>query len=229
MIDRAWTPAGRGPRGDRPERTTIFMVALFLILLAFFIFLNVISRVEEQRSRAVMDSLSTTFRSGPSWFAGEFGLGGDALGYDRAIRMQQTVAALFETEIGLARVETVVRGRLMEITIPADALFEADGVRPSMGPLLERLAAQLTDTPPALRYDLEFYVHGQGLPLVPDAPMPVEIARAAAFATALIGRNAPPEAVAAGVERGDPREVVLRFHVRRRDRDRVTFDSLSGG
>src|SRR3546814_12776738 len=38
-------------------------LSVFLLLLAFFILLNAISTFEETKSRAVMDSMSSTFRS----------------------------------------------------------------------------------------------------------------------------------------------------------------------
>ena len=210
---------------------TAMFLSLYLLVLAFFILLVTISTPEKIKTTAVMDSLTSTFASllTPSTdltaFTANEGnvLAGEAF--------QQQISGIFSTAVQVAKVEIVQPGRLMQITIGADALFfpETTDIRPAQLPLLDRTVAALSVVTPGLRYDMEFligsrYVEGKRLPV----GQTLETERAGVFARAMLARGVPPDRVAIALKPGDPSEIVMRFRVRSRDETRLQFEKGFG-
>lgn len=208
---------------DGPTGTVFGFLSLFLLVLAFFIVLVTISTVETVKSKAVMRSLTSTFTPivpvgpEPDAFTAKEGeiLGGAAF--------QEKITGLFSTAFQVAKVKVVKPGRLMQVEMPAGALF-ADGaarVRPAAQPFLDRIVAALGARPPGIRFDVEFVI-GAGAP--PDRMLPVaqtlEMARAGAFAREMLARGAPPKSLSIGLQPGDPAAVTIRFYVRSGDESR---------
>jgi len=206
------------------QRGIVFVfLSLFVLVLAFFIVLVSISTVEATKSKAVMQSLTSTFQAmvpagaEPSDFTAKEGeiLGGSAF--------QEKITGLFATAFQVAKVEIVKPGRLMQVEMPAGTLF-ADRearVRPTAHPFLDRVVAALGARPPGLRFDMEFVI-GAGRP--PDRMLPVdqslEMARAGAFAREMLTRGAPPANLSIGLQPGGADAVTIRFYVRPGDEGR---------
>lgn len=201
------------PRGDQ---TIALFLGLYVLVLAFFIVLVSISTPENVKSKAVMDSLSSTFASilPPSTDLTPFAT---REGEVVALALQSDVQGLFTTAIQVAKVEIVNPGRLMRVRIPAASLFfpNTTEVREGQLPLLDRVVATLSAAPPGMRHEMEFIIGTRYAEngLLPDEET-LSIKRAAAFAGGLAKRGAPPGSVAIGVQPGDPEEIVLWFHVR---------------
>ncbi len=208
--------------------TVSLFLSLFLLVLAFFIILVSISTVEETRSKAVMRSLTSTFASilpPTTDLTRLMSKTGEVIG---AEQFQGEIAGLFTTHVQAVKVEIVQPGRAMKLTLPADALFEPGTVdlRPGRDELLDRLVSSLSGRPPALRFDMEAlfcdsYVDGTALPIGEALPT----RRAGALARAMLGRGVPPDSLSVGLQPGDPRDLVVWFHVRARDAARVRFDA----
>ncbi len=196
-------------------------LSLFLLILAFFIVLVAYSTIEESKSRAVINSLTSTFttfqKSGakPTDFTSKEG---DVLGRQE---FQEQVTGIFSTTLQVAKVEVVKPGRLMRATMPAKAMF-VDGenrVRPNVLAFFDRISASLGTPPPGLKFDMEFVIAS---PYREDGKMAVEetleMTRAGAFARAMTSRGAPPDSIsiglaAPGAYQGED-QVVLRFYMR---------------
>ncbi|MBI3113054.1 MAG: hypothetical protein HYZ04_00895 [Rhodospirillales bacterium] len=212
------------PTDQDGQRGTVFVfLSLFVLVLAFFIVLVSISTVETTKSKAVMQSLTSTFQAmvpagaEPSDFTAKEGeiLGGSAF--------QEKITNLFATAFQVAKVEIVKPGRLMQIEMPAGALF-ADRearVRPTAHPFLDRVVAALGARPPGLRFDMELVI---GAGRSPDRMLPVdqslEMARAGAFAREMLTRGAPPANLSIGLQPGGADAVTIRFYVRPGDEGR---------
>ena len=205
-------------------------LSLYILVLAFFIVLVTISTPEKIKSRAVMDSLTSTFASllAPSTDLTAFtSKEGDFLA---AQAFQEQINAVFSSPIRIAQVTVVQPGRLMRVIMPSDSLFipGTAEVREAHVPLLDRIVASLSVSTPGLHYDMEFLI---GSPVAPDGLLPVsetlETARAGAFARAMTARGTPPGSVAVGLRPGDPREIVMRFFVRPSNEVRLEFDRTS--
>lgn len=201
-------------RDEESKRTSSMFLSVYLLLLAFFILLNSISTFHEVRTKAVMDSLTSTFatlmpvRSVP--YSSQTGtvVGARDL-FDR-------VGELFEAAIPAAKIKVAQTGHLMQVSFPVDALFLPDkpDIRPAQGALVNRLAAALGAPPRGVRYEATLLVGiGQG----ETAGLPIgenlAVARTGAFAREMVRRGAAPEVVVVGLEPGDPTMARALFRV----------------
>ncbi len=221
------------PTAERsgPDVTLLFL-GLFLLVLAFFVLLITISTVEDVKSRAVMDSLSSTFTTvvmpatDPTQFTGK---DGEILA---ANQFQDKITNLFTTAVQVDRVEIVQPGKRMRVVVPTTTLFEDDSsaLRPTTPALIERMVAVLSARPPGLRFDMEFVI---GTPRSADRSLPLEqtmeMERAGMFARELTARGAPPDSVAVGMAPGKPERVTIWYYVRRADETRVRFEVTETG
>ena len=201
---------------------TLFL-ALYLLVLAFFILLVSISTLEKVKSQAVMDSLTSTFAailpptSDLTQFASKDGdiLAGQVF--------QSQMTELFSTAVQVIKVEVVQPGRLMRAVLPSDTLFfpATTKIREAQFPLLDRIVATLSGRPPGLRYEMQFVI---GSPYAVGTSLPIrgtlETSRASVFVRDMLSRGAPPDSLSVGLKPGDTDEITLWFHVRLRDEER---------
>lgn len=204
-----------GQPAEFKDRSSILFLGLYLLLLAFFILLNGISKIEESKTKAVVGSLTATFRP-------EIGKG---TGIDipsmpsalddflAAQAFQNEVSSLFHAVIPLSEVRISRPGELMTVVMPVDALFEtaSDAIKDRRHALVERIARALETAPKGQRYDVEFVV-GSPSPVDGDtAPPELGLARAAAFARSLEAAGAPESSLGVGLKPGAPGQVFIAF------------------
>lgn len=203
-------------------------LALYLLVLAFFILLVSISTVEEVKSQAAMDSLSSSFTTilPPSLQLTAISSSeGEVLAGQQ---FQEQVTNIFSTTIQVTSVDVIQPGRLMRIQLDSDILFEPEKteIRESNHPLLDRIVASLSGRPPGFRYDMEFvigssYQSGKIMPI----GQTLEMARAGSFVRTMLERGAPPDSVAVGIQPGNPSESNIWFYIRDSDETRLKFIS----
>ncbi len=205
------------PEQDSRQGTVIIFLSLFLLVLAFFIVLVSISTVEDVKSRAVKQSLTSTFTTfrqtgdRTSDFTAKQGevLGGQAF--------QEKITGIFATALQVAKVEVVQPGRLMSARMPVAAVFleNTDRLNPSVFAFLDRIVAALGGRPPGVRFDMEFIVGaavpGDGMLSVNQS---LEMAQAGSFAREILSRGAPPDSLSVGLAPGDTDQITIRFYVR---------------
>ncbi len=219
----------RSPENRGGSALALFL-GLYLLVLSFFILLVSISTREELKSRAVMDSLTSTFRTilPPSTDLTAFSAkeGEVVIGQ----RFQEQITKIFATAMRVIKVEIVQPGRVMRVVMPADALFLTGGteIRPARFPLLDRLVVTLSGRPPGLRYDMEFVI---GSAYTPDNDLPIrqtlEMARVGSFARAKLARGDPPDSISAGLRPGSRENVVIWFYVRDPEETRLRFEAAN--
>ncbi|MCZ6607713.1 MAG: hypothetical protein O7A64_08610 [Alphaproteobacteria bacterium] len=210
--------------------TLSLFLGLYLLVLSFFILLVTISTREELKSQAVMDSLTSTFRSilPPSTDLTAFSAKEGTVLVGQ--RFQEQITKIFTMSMRVIKVEIVQPGRLMRLVLPADALFFTGDteIRPARFPLLDRLVATLSGRPPGLRFDMEFIV---GSAYTPDNDLPLrqtlEMARAGAFARAMLARGVPPDSISVGLKPGSREDVVIWFYVRDPEKTRLRFGAAN--
>jgi hypothetical protein len=212
---------------DTDGHTTALFLSLYVLVLAFFIVLVTISSPEKVKSKAVMDSLTSTFASlmAPSTDLTTFASKeGDFLAAEAS---QEQINGVFTSTIQIARVEIIQPGRLMRVMMPADSLFfpGTTDIREAQVALLDRIVASLSVSTPGLHYDMEFIV---GCPYGPGKSLPagdtLENARAGVFARAMLARGVPPDSIAVGLRPGEAGDIVMRFFVRPQNETRLNFD-----
>ena len=216
----------QAPAEDNRSGSIHLFLALYLLVLAFFIVLVTISTREEIKSQAVKDSLTTTFatilpvRGEPAPFASR---AGDFVG---SPAFEGMITDVFSAAVSINKVTVIQPGSVMRVSMPSDSLFLSgeSTLREAQHPLLDRIVAALSGRPAGLHHDLEFVLGVD----VPPGRLPVakslELERAEAFVQALLSRGVPPDSVAVGVEPGDPAEIVMTFHIRSANDLRMRFE-----
>lgn len=211
-------------------QTTALFLALYLLVLAFFIILVTISSLEEVKSKAVMDSLSSTFASvlqpttDTTAFIARDGniLAGEAF--------QEEISGVFSTAIQVTKVEIVHPGQSMQVTLLSDSLFFPDStrIREAQIALIDRLVAALSASPPGLSHELEFMI-GSSTALGDSFPIgeTLEMARAGSFARTMRSRGVSPHSLSIGLRADDPDKIVMRFFTRALDEEALKFDEAA--
>jgi hypothetical protein len=210
---------GLGQRQEDPptnDNVTHYL-ALYLLLLAFFIVMTSVSKFEESRSRAVVRSVQSTFSTqvasvgDPRFLLSKSGTVVDLP------EIQDEFQRLIETEISVVEVKKLEDGRVLQLTVPVDSLF-LDGeieIRPARRRLLERISAVLARRRAGLLYSLDFVLGSESVAVEnSDGAESLSIARSGRFARALWEHGSPANAVSAGIRRGDPGKVRFLFYVR---------------
>ncbi|WP_085580782.1 hypothetical protein [Thalassospira mesophila] len=207
---------------DSPRRisavtggTTALFLSLYLLLLAFFILLNTISTYEEVKAQKVQQSLSSAFASilPPTTSLDTVtSVDGPLLA---AQETQKKLGDLFQSPLNVARVEVLQPGKLLEVMMHTDQLFDPSKstIRERQQGFVANLAQALANTAGGAQYEMEMMLGSnlgkQGTIPVEDS---LEIARAGAFARAVIAQGAPARAVDVGIDpSADPFIVTFRF------------------
>lgn len=162
--------AKRRGRGSTSNGNIVAMLSLKLLLLAFFILLSTMSSFEEERSRAVLDSVATTFEG---QVAALRSLDNPAAGLDEldgAPSLVDRLEALFRQSLPAVEVDESADGRVLRLEAPATSLFRAGAPRlaPGRDIFLERFARILGEDEVSERgYELHFLhsrpeVRGEG-------------------------------------------------------------------
>ncbi|WP_299442982.1 hypothetical protein [uncultured Rhodospira sp.] len=188
-------------------------LALYLLLLAFFIMLTALSALENERARAVMDSLTVTFAKTTTADESLGRLPTESLVRDT--RAAETFIAiirdLIQVAIPEARIEPIVAGREVEVWIRAEAVFEpgqAD-IRPARYPTLDGIVAALAAAPAGQRFEMAaVFLSGPqtevDTPTLPVSGDDLPTRRAGDLGRTMTARGAAPGSVFVGLAPGDP-------------------------
>jgi hypothetical protein len=191
MTDGAGSPQAR--HGNPLLVIAPQLLAVELLLLAFFIVLNSTSSFEAGRSRAVIDSLhlalgTSIFQDGSGRPSGE----AEALA-----AVENRIASLAQA-IGTARQQGPSRPDALWIDLPVDVFFRPgeDRVNPAQARFIESLTQLLARTPEGYRYEVAV-VRGQAE--APAADGDLRPRQAGAIAAALQAKLGTGGALAAGL------------------------------
>ncbi len=196
------------------------LLSLNLILLAFFILLNALSQFEQDKARAVLDSIDKAFNgditSPQSRSTYQASLGALPETKD----LVNEVGSLFESITPATRTEKTQRAPVLRIDLPASTLFEPGqpGLKPSRKSLIRRLArALIRGTMTGLIFDLAI-LHGvppgvatPGLGPIPGQTpeIPLEVRRTETLARRLLAQGLPRESPSLATQPARPE--TLRF------------------
>lgn len=187
---------------SQTNATILVYLSLFLLLLVFFIVLNAHSVLRGHRIRAALDSVGQSFAPVPGGgVQEERPLPGSPAAI--ALSRLRALGELFETEIGVVKVEKPGKGRLMVVSMQADELFLPGSpvLRNAHMGLMDRVARALADRSNGVRFEVDFLI-AFGNEATVKGPHADPVARAASFARTLIADGAPADAVSVGLEPG---------------------------
>ena len=202
---------------DESKDSVALFLALYLLVLAFFILMVSISSIELAKSKAALRSIAETF-SNVMPTSTQLTFVSNSKGKDAAgQQFQKEVTQIFSTVIQVTSSDVIEPGRLMRVQLESDILFEPGTakVQEVNYPFLDRIVASLSARPPGFRFDMEFiigssYQEGNIMPV----DQTLEMSRAGAFVRAMLSRGVPPDSVTVGIQPGDPKEISIWFYVR---------------
>lgn len=206
---------GPTPPSPPANGAVALFLALYLLLLAFFILLNTISTFEEVKTREVQESLSSAFAAilpPTTSLQTVTSIEGPVVA---AEDVQEKLGQLFETAIKVVRVEVIQPGKLMEIIMHVDQLFDPNSIliRERQASFMKQLAAVLADDEGYASYEMEMVMGSQiESKGVIEIDNNLQIARVGSFARELIDVGAPEDHLYVGIDPGaDPFIVTFRF------------------
>lgn len=206
---------GPTPPSPPANGAVALFLALYLLLLAFFILLNTISTFEEVKTREVQESLSSAFAAilpPTTSLQTVTSIEGPVVAAEDT---QEKLGQLFDTAIKVVRVEVIQPGKLMEIIMHVDQLFDPNSIliRERQANFMEQLAEVLADEEGYASYDMEMVMGTQlGSKGTVEIENNLQIARAGSFARELIDAGAPQDHLYVGIDPGaDPFIATFRF------------------
>ena len=199
-------------KANESNKTGTLFLSLFLLILAFFIVLVSISRVQDSKTNAVKASLGTTFTKIMDSSVSDFTVkdSEDPAGKE----FQEEITTVFTTHLQVAKVNIVQPGKLMIARMPNSAVFLENTfeLNPNLFEFIDRTVAILGSRPPGTHFDMEFIVG------VPDGILSIEqninMERAGSFAREVLTRGAQPDSISVGIMPGEENLIVMRFYVR---------------
>lgn len=216
-----------------PEKdpTLIQVLSLYLLLLAFFVLLFNASQYDRGKAAAVKESLSSTFRTHGDPADPDIVRSSDQGDTPGAELVLDSFADLIRTELTVAKIENLERGRLLRVTLDPEDLFEtaSPGIRSDRDKFVDKLAELLGKTPPGIRHKVQVFMVGDWI--LPDQmtrTIPLPIARVAGFAEILLARGALAGTVSGGARHGQKKHISLIYRVDTETRPEDKNDLKSG-
>ncbi|MCJ9430347.1 hypothetical protein [Kordiimonas marina] len=214
------------------DPTMGLFVALYLILLAFFIVLAAMSEQAEVRSSAALESVNSTFQKGGHQKMPEINPAAKDAAQDTVL---SGIQREFMSEMNIKGRFSRAGGNVFEVQFPQEYLFQKGSfqVRSDMGPFLDQLIRILREAPAGNRQEVVF-LFGSGNGAVRreiTRSQEVAIRRAGSLARYLRDQGLPSGTFSAGFTAIPRSDIVAVFrNTLRRDeildlgRDAVTLD-----
>ncbi|MZR30798.1 hypothetical protein [Sneathiella litorea] len=204
-----------GPARENNANAVIF-VSLYLLLLAFFIFLHSISVMQEERVRTVLGSVNIAFA----------GLSTDTPA-DRQKKLSgeeqgtQTFHAklknVFETAVPLIESRFTKGGTRLQFSVPIRQLFAYRSLelRDTLGTFLEDVATTLIARNNNIATDLEILIGtGVTLPEIGDMADDIAAQRISYLSQLLMEKGVPSRNISIGMAAGDAGFIHFSFFLR---------------
>lgn len=189
------------------------MVALALVLLVFFVVLISISKADQQRKAAVLDSLRKTFFLAPTT-PPDLSSMKEELSLTPVELYQKQITDLLTRELPSPRLRQNTYGSTLVANIPSELLFlpSTADLRPARNKFIDGLAALLSNAPPGVLFKVEIIVGtNYDSSKIEERIEPMTRSRAAALAVAMMERNSPAATFAIGAVSGKAETVRMTF------------------
>lgn len=180
-------------------------LALFLLLLAFFILLNTLSTIEEGRSTEVLKSVQDAFPSEIQAQLKESFLDGDP-GSVIGEGVRSRIGAVFEASLPIIEITADPSGSPLYVSVPSRSVFSPalGGVTPEAEALARQLVPLLETRPGQAYMDLQILLGRGGDGRVRDTGADQDLILGASSTALRFGALGVPRArVTGGIEPGD--------------------------
>jgi len=196
------------------DTTATFLVSLYLVLLAFFILLAVISTFDGKKSERVLQSVTARLGPGAGWMPSASETGpGNAAALRTAGDLRRELREAFEAEVPGVRFGIRQSGRVLEATMPVEMMFNNGSAiaRSGTGLLMGRVTRAVNAAVPAVRSRVEIVVRDVMEPGL--TPRSLVVRRADILARGLRAAGLAEAAVMAGAEHADRPEIRFVFRI----------------
>ncbi|MDJ0944145.1 MAG: hypothetical protein QNJ30_11800 [Kiloniellales bacterium] len=201
-MSRAATPH----QGVQKDPNIVALLSLQLLLLAFFILLNALSKFEDEKTRRVLESVNDTFNGQVQAVRNAASYSGAIGSLDDGRSLVAELKRLFTSALPATRVEQTSRANVFRLELPATKLFEAGSVELRSGRLglLERISDALKRRQARGQGFRLRWLHGVASTrerrLAAPAPSLLEIRRLGQVIDELLARGVAADRLAIGVE-----------------------------
>ncbi|WP_169568910.1 hypothetical protein [Sneathiella limimaris] len=198
------------------KNTTIVFVALYFLLLAFFIYLTSISEPAEERIRSVIGSIDVTFK-------GKEKVQSEAQSTEFKSKDLGTATfhaelkQVYETAIPLVQSEINKQGDILQFRIPVSQIFPdgTSSVRDTREQLITRTASLLIKRSGIVPTDMEILMDvGNDLPAAAEMRGNLTVKRIDSLVTLLLDAGVPARNFFVGLTNANTDEIVFRFYIR---------------
>lgn len=208
------------PRTDGSNASIVYMVSIYLLLIAFFVILHTVSKKEAVKAAAVVGSVRVTFQrpekqaedlpqdTGQPKFSGP----------NKEFR--DHVVGLFGSFINSSRFSKIEQGNVLRVgTDPNEFFYRGTStLRADRLDLMRGMADMITNPQPYRRNRIEIWVEA-GEHTGAPAGKQLEIRRAGALARDLVKHDVDPHQVTIGIVPGKGHRLFMTF----------AADQLGGG
>jgi hypothetical protein len=204
-----------GPVNEKNANAVIF-VSLYLLLLAFFIFLHSVSVLQDDRVRSVLGSVNIAFAglSQDTPADQQKMLSGEEQGTQA---FHAKLKNVFETAIPLVESRFTKGGTRLQFTVPIRQLFAYRSVemRNTLGTFLDDIAETLIARNNNIGTDLEILIGtGMALPELADISEDIAAQRVSHLSQVLMEAGVPSRNISIGMAAGDAGLIHFSFFLR---------------
>jgi len=204
------------PQQIQNNGTAVIFVSLYLLLLAFFIFLHSVSVPQEDRARSVLGSITLAFKglSKETPAEKQKTLSGEEQGTQE---FHAKLRNVFETAVPLIESRVTKGGNRLQFSAPLGQLFNQGSLnlRDLKQDFLNDVATALIHRNYNAATDIEILIGaGPRLPTETDMTDDLASRRVNALAQYLLSRGVPSRSISIGLEEGDAGLVHFSFFLR---------------
>lgn len=206
-----------GEEGSANNTNSLF-VALYLIILAFFIMLVARSQIVMKKHEDAMQSVSEAFSYNPDMIIKPLIKAVPPMGQDIALRAYMApLGDVAKQSVSLRDVEVNEYGNTLQLKIPVNLLFEPNSftVRKEETGFLVKLAQELKKLQANAKIDMELLIGSPALSDLPTAQNTMSLARAGSIARTMVDSGVYEESLFVGVvPQALSDTVIMRFYQR---------------
>lgn len=211
----SWAETPR--QGQRKDLNVVALLSLKLLLLAFFILLNTLSKFEDEKTRRVLESVNDAFNGQVQSVRNADTRSGAVGALNDSRSLIAELQQLFKTRLPAVKVEKTERSTQFRLELPAQELFRDGNAQLRRGRmvLLKRVSEALRRRQEAgLEFQLRLFY---GVETTGErrfgAPVPtlLEIRRVSRLLEEFEAREVAPERLSLGIEPRQAGRVVFEF------------------
>lgn len=217
-------------RQDKGDPNYVALLSLKLLLLAFFIMLNAMSSFEEDKARAVLDSVNSTFNGDASQLERFANFNQSLDDLDDKAELVSEIERLFETTIPAVERDKGSTQSFLRLRLPVEAMFLGNEIELASGRelLLKRIVQSLgAYTEKGGYYEFEFLY---GVPSrnskARAAALEIALKRSEIVAQEILMAGMPEDRFAIGLQPNQPKTVFIVIRIYDSPTQNITFESI---